>query len=164
MCLFLCFSTLYQPTCFCIPIYMLLYVHIVCKFFCACLCLSTCFWCPRPPLHVFVCTPSQMVTLCLFGCPVNIRTLDDCSFSFPGYKYRSRRLQNIVSTVACCHAHTRPLSVSGHALGEPFFTRFYRTVTSCIKTAFFAETTPEVAVMVIHACVFSQALFLTELH
>ena len=28
---------------FCIPIYMLLYVHIVCKFFCACLCLSTCF-------------------------------------------------------------------------------------------------------------------------
>ena len=41
---FLCFSTLYQPTCvFCIPIYVLLYVHIVCKFFCACLCLSTCF-------------------------------------------------------------------------------------------------------------------------
>ena len=28
---------------FCIPISMLLYVHIVCKFFCACLCLSTCF-------------------------------------------------------------------------------------------------------------------------
>ena len=66
-------------------LHVFLYTHlhvVVCKIFCACLCLSTCF-CALVTLHVFVCTPSQMVTLCLFWCPVNTRTLDDCRFSFP---------------------------------------------------------------------------------
>ena len=67
----------------CIPLYML-YVHIVCKIFCACVIASVCVpvFVPSTTLHVFVCTPSQMVTLCLFWCPVNTRTLDD-SFFFP---------------------------------------------------------------------------------
>ena len=75
--------------CLCVPLYMLLYVHIVCNFFrCACVLASVCVpvfraIIPSTTLHVFVYTPSQMVALRLFLCPVNTRALDDCRFSFP---------------------------------------------------------------------------------
>ena len=93
---------------------------------------------PSTTLHVFVCTPSQMVTLCLFGCPVNIRTLDDCSFSFPWVQVSVSQ-----TTEYCLYCGLLPCTHSsafclGHALGEPFYTLFYRTVTSCIKNCVFS--------------------------
>ena len=82
-------ASLYICNCLCLCVYPL---HVVCTYcmknflcLCNCLCLCTCFCAiiPSTTLHVFVCTPSQMVTLCLFWCPVNTRTLDDCRFFFP---------------------------------------------------------------------------------
>ena len=79
-----------------------------------------------------------MVTLCLFGCPVNIRTLDDCSFSFPWVQVSVSQ-----TTEYCLYCGLLPCKHSsalclGHALGEPFFyTLFYRTVTSRIKNCVF---------------------------
>ena len=111
-------ASLYICNCLCLCVYPL---HVVCTYcmknflcLCNCLCLCTCFCAiiPSTTLHVFVCTPSQMVTLCLFWCPVNTRTLDDSFFLSLGYKCRSRRRQNTVYSVACCRARTRPLSVS----------------------------------------------------
>ena len=116
--------------------------------------------CPRPPFMCFVCTPSQMVTLCLFWCPVNTRTLDDCRFSFPWVQVSVSQTDRILSILwpAAMHALVRSLS-------RPCFRRTFFTRSSigryprALKTAFFAETTPEVAVMVMHACVFQSALF-----
>ena len=122
----------------CIPLYML-YVHIVCKIFCACVIASVCVpvFVPSTTLHVFVCTPSQMVTLCLFWCPVNTRTLDDCRFSFPWVQVSVSQ-----TTEYCLYCGLLPCTHSsalclGHALGEPFYTLFYRTVTSCIENCVF---------------------------
>ena len=117
----------------------MLYVHIVCKIFCACVIASVCVpvFVPSTTLHVFVCTPSQMVTLCLFWCPVNTRTLDDCRFSFPWVQVSVSQ-----TTEYCLYCGLLPCTHSsalclGHALGEPFYTLFYRTVTSCIVNCVF---------------------------
>ena len=60
------------------------------------------------------------------------------SFFFPfGCTCRSRRRQNTVSTVACCHARTRPLPVSAMLQANLFYTLFYRTVTSCLASCVF---------------------------
>ena len=92
---------------------------------------------PSTTLHVFVCTPSQMVTLCLFWCPVNTRTLDDCRFSFPWVQVSVSQ-----TTEYCLYCGLLPCTHSsalclGHALGKPFYTLFYRKVTSCIENCVF---------------------------
>ena len=109
---FLCFRALYQPQCVCVYPFTCCCTYILYeKIFCACVIAYVCVpvFVPSTTLHVFVYTPSQMVAL---WCPVNTRALDCRFFSPFGYKCRSRRRQNTVSTVACCHAHTRPLHVS----------------------------------------------------
>ena len=120
---FLCFSTLYRHNCVCVYPFTCCCMYILyVKFLYLCNCLCTCFCAiiPSTTLHVFVCTPSQMVTLCLFWCPVNIRTLDDCRFSFPWVQVSVSQ-----TTEYCLYCGLLPCTHSsalclGHALGEPF--------------------------------------------
>ena len=66
---FLCFSTLYQPICvFVYPFTCCMYILYVNFSVPASVWVPV--FVPSTTLHVFVCTPSQMVTLCLFWCPV----------------------------------------------------------------------------------------------
>ena len=134
-------ASLYICNCLCLCVYPFtccMYILYV-KFFCACVIASVCVpvFVPSTTLHVFVCTPSQMVTLCLFWCPVNTRTLDNCRFSFPWVQVSVSQ-----TTEYCLYCGLLPCTHSsalclGHALGEPFYTLFYRTVTSCIENCVF---------------------------
>ena len=108
-------------------VFLYTHLHVVVCTYCMkiflCLPLSEyLFLCLRPPFMCLCvrCTPSQMVTLCLFGCPVNIRTLDDCSFSFPWVQVSVSQ-----TTEYCLYCGLLPCKHSsalclGHALGEPF--------------------------------------------
>ena len=117
---FLCFSTLYQPTCVFVYPFTCCCMYILYVNFSVPASVWVPVFVPSTTLHVFVCTPSQMVTLCLFWCSVNTRTLDDCRFSFPWVQV------SVSQTTACCLycgllpcTHSSALCL-GHALGEPF--------------------------------------------
>ena len=117
---FLCFSTLYQPTCVFVYPFTCCCMYILYVNFSVPASVWVPVFVPSTTLHVFVCTPSQMVTLCLFWCPVNTRTLDDCRFSFPWVQVSVSQ-----TTEYCLYCGLLPCTHSsalclGHALGEPF--------------------------------------------
>ena len=101
-----------------------------------------------------------MVTLCLFWCPVNTRTLDDCRFSFPWVQVSVSQ-----TTEYCLYCGLLPCTHSsalclGHALGEPFLHALLLDGNLVHwKLRFSPRLLPEVAVMAMHACVFSRRCF-----
>ena len=98
-------------------VFLYTHLHVVVCTYCMkiflCLPLSEyLFLCLRPPF-MCLCVPHHKWWPYVYSGAQSIYApLTTVVFLSLGYKYRSRRLQNIVSTVACYHANTRPLSVS----------------------------------------------------
>ena len=122
---FLCFSTLYQPTCV-----------FVCPFTCCCMYIlyvnfsvPASVWVPvfvpSTTLHVFMCTPLQMVTLCLYvysGAQSIYAPLTTVVF-FPLGTSIGLADYSMLSLLWPATMHTLVRSLSRPCLRRTFFTR-----------------------------------------